>query len=61
MEADLQPRGALPARPCVYARARPPARSVNAPAAEWRDVALRCILVARFGLQGFDCLAHRLR
>ena len=29
--------------------------------AEGRDVALRCILVARFGLQGFDCLAHRLR
>ena len=25
------------------------------------DVALRCILVAGFGLQGFDSLAHRLR
>jgi predicted DNA-binding transcriptional regulator AlpA len=27
----------------------------------WRDLALRCILVAGFGLQGFDSLAHRLR
>lgn len=30
-------------------------------ATERRDVALRCILVARFGLQGLDCLPHRLR
>jgi hypothetical protein len=29
--------------------------------AKWRDVPLRCILVARFGLQDCDCLAHRLR
>jgi len=26
-----------------------------------RRLALRCILVARCGLQGFDCVAHRLR
>jgi hypothetical protein len=34
---------------------------VNAPAAKWRDVGLKGILVARLGLQGVDCPAHRLR
>jgi hypothetical protein len=37
------------------------ARADAATAVERLDVALRCILVAPFGLQGFDRLAHRLR
>jgi hypothetical protein len=38
-----------------------PAIAGDVSAAKWRDVTLRCILVARFGLQCLDCLAHRLR